>query len=113
MGCKSNCFKLCPVSLGIAVGLTAMLCMWIMMMWGAHIDGGAASAYMQHVKTATETMPLWQVYLYVFLKGFFGGFFVALFYDLCRCLCYKTCKKSSEQCGTCNCGCSCCGPKKV
>jgi hypothetical protein len=104
------CSKLCPVSLAIAVGLTAMLCFWVMMMWGASAMGETSAAYMQHMMPGMENLPGWQIYLYIFLKGAFVGFFVALFYDICRWLCGKMCKKSGEAC---TCPCSCCSGKKV
>jgi len=107
--CKS-CSKLCPVSLAIAVGLTAMLCFWVMMMWGASAMGETSSAYMQHMMPGMENLPGWQIYLYIFLKGAFVGFFVALFYDICRMICGKMCKKSCDN--TCTCPCSCCSGKK-
>lgn len=111
MGCKSSCFKLCPVSLGIAVGLTAMLSMWVVTMWGAYVAGESTAAYMQQMMAAMGDTPIWQIYLGVFLKGLFAGFFIALFYDLCRCVGSKMCRKSCEQ-SSCSCGCSCCGAKK-
>ena len=110
MMCKSKCSMLCPFSLAISLGLTAMLCMWSMLMWTSYSTGEATSTYMQHMMGGMESMAMWQIYSWVFLKGAFVGFFIALFYDFCRMIGGKMCGKSSSAC---TCPCNCCnGGKK-
>lgn len=99
--CCKGCFKLCPISLGIALGLTAMLGLWAMLMWGAYSTGETMSVHMQQMMTAMGGVSVWQVYLGAFLRGFFAGFFIALFYDICRWFCWKVCGSkcsSNESC---------------
>lgn len=117
MMCKGGCDKLCPLSLAISLGLTFMLCLWVMLMWSTNSSSEAATAWTSHMMAGLENIPLWQLYLGVFLKGAFVGIFIALFYDLCRAVANKVCRRScgSSCCCTtaaCPCNCACCSKKK-
>lgn len=78
---------LCPVSLGIAVGL---------------VMGLAYLIAPQFTQVAMPTSADWYQALMEFLKGLGIGFFIALFYDLISCCCKMGCCRSGS------CDCSCC-----
>ena len=111
MSCQSCCgccskknAKLCPVSLAVAIGFTAMVCLWTMVAWVTY-GGASASAemtpYMQHMIVWVSQVPAWQVSLCVFLKGAFVGFFIAIFYDLMCCICGKLCHRACNKTDCC------------
>ncbi len=88
--CKGKGKKLCPVSLGLSLGLVAALFVLIMPLFSA---------------VAAPTSEQWHAALMMFVQGLVGGFFIALFYDLISCLCPGRCCKGKDGCA---CNCSCC-----
>ena len=90
--------RLCPVSLGVAVGITCGLAVFLWAVW-VMMYGLPASmpANMQPSFnwTAISVHALWAV-----LKGFLFGFFIALIYDLISCWCKgPCCRCSNPSCG--------------
>jgi hypothetical protein len=120
MSC-GNCSKgtsLCPLSFGLAWGLTFALMMlaiaWVGWWWGY---GSAIIAEISNIYSGYEASligGLWGA-LWGFIEGFIMGFLVAFFYDLIT-KCCRCCKKSRCACmktgGSCQCGpeckCNCC-----
>ena len=110
--------KLCPVSLGLAIGLTCGLAMFIWALWVMYY-GPTPMMAEYHLPTPTYKDAGW-LFLGGLLKGFVFGFFVALFYDLITCCCKKggvcgVCSGKTGSCncsGNCNCSCACCSGKK-
>ncbi len=97
---------LCPVSLGIAIGLTSGLAVFIWSLWILYygVPPGMAARMM-----VAPTFVGGLVHaLMAFVKGFLFGFFIALFYDLILCCKKSWCGSKDKQC-TCNCGCGSCG----
>src|SRR5579862_6761962 len=97
MGC-AKCGKsggcLCPVSLGIAVGLTCFFAMLIWSLWV--MQYGVSSDMMTHMPTIPKTLSeTFILALWGFLKGLLFGFFIALFYDLII-KCKKCCCKKAD-----------------
>lgn len=98
-GCNSK--KLCPVSFGLALGLTLGLGFFIWTLWIIYY-GPSAMMVANHMPVPTlgggAVHAFWAL-----LKGFVFGFFVALFYDLISCCCKNKfcCKKSDSTCGCC------------
>jgi hypothetical protein len=90
--------KLCPVSLGLAVGITAALAVFIWMSWMVYYG---VPPTMASVITAPTIGGAFIHALWALLKGFLFGFFVALFYDFISCCCKGPCCKKGE----CSCGC--------
>ena len=97
---------LCPVSLGLALGIVSGLAVFIWSLWILHY--GVPPAMAGRMMVAPTLMGGVIHALWALLKGFLFGFFLALFYDFFAC-CMKSmcCKKSGESCG-CNCGCKSC-----
>lgn len=92
--------KLCPVSLGLALGLVAGLGILLESLWAMYY--GPSTMMMQlHIPVPTfETAAIHA--LWGLIKGFIFGFFIALFYDLISCCCKMRCCKSN---------CACCASK--
>lgn len=91
--------KLCPVSLGLALGITSALAVLVWSLWILYYGVPPAMAEM-----VTVTPTLGGAFVHAFwalLKGFIFGFFLALFYDLISCCCKARCCRDSS------CGCSC------
>src|SRR5262245_24544778 len=84
-GGKCSCKKLCPVSFGLAIGITFGLAVLIWSIWVIWF-GPTTMMTQYHVAVPTfghgVILALWAL-----LKGFIFGFFVALFYDLIACCC--------------------------
>lgn len=98
MSCE-KCSKskgLCPVSLGLALGITAAL---IVLGWGAWMMYYGVSPEMaSHLMAADLTWGRIGLFaLWALIKGFVVGFLIALFYDLISCCCCrcKCCRKGS------------------
>ena len=94
--------KLCPISLGLAFGVTCalMTILWTFwfLNWGLPTSLAPYSAMiMQPADWSTGLM----VSLWALLKGFIFGFLVALIYDLCVCCCKCKC------CHKCKCDANC------
>ena len=96
MSCE-KCGKkgLCPVTFGLAVGLTFALCLavdaWVAMYWGY------GKAMVDHLSTfyygydATFIGGLWGA-LWGFIKGFIIGFLIMFFYHMIKRCCSKSCQ---------------------
>jgi len=96
-GCGSS-KKLCPVSFGLALGLTLGLGYFLWVLWMIYY-GPSAMMVMAHMPM--PTLGQGAVHAgWAFLKGFVFGFFVALFYDFISCCCKNKmcCKKSDDAC---------------
>ncbi len=87
--------KLCPVSLGLAVGLVSF---FAVLLWslGVIFYGFSTAMIAMHLPITTLGQGF-VVALLALLKGFLFGFFVALLYDVISC-CVR-CRKSCEKCG--------------
>jgi len=100
--CKCGCGSkvLCPVSFGLALGITAGLATFVWVAWAMYY-GPTPMMTAFHVP-----VPTWQGgsihALWALLKGFVFGFFLALFYDLIACCCKMRCCRKSTTC-TCSC----------
>lgn len=92
---------LCPVTLGLALGLTCALMTLICAAWAIWIGLPAGMEEQMRMGVAHSWSEAGVRMVYALLKGFTGGFVFALIYDLILC-----CK--SKCCGKCN----CCSPKK-
>jgi hypothetical protein len=98
--------KLCPVSLGLAVGLVCGLGSLIWLFWVIY-NGPTAFMAAAHLPVPTMQMGLLHAF-WAFVKGLIFGFFVALFYDWISCCCKnKMCCKCKSDCN-----CSCCATDK-
>ena len=113
--------RLCSFTLGLAVGLTAAVLVFIFaamgMFWGPdHLAGFHLAAL---AATWGDALVL---ALYALLHGFIFGFLVGLFYNLIACCCRCSachgkscgCGAGACACGTkegkaCGCGCGCKG----
>lgn len=96
-----NCNKkICPMSFGLALGLTLFLGYFIWIMWIIYY-GPSAMMVAAHMPVPTLEGGLVHAF-WAFLKGFVFGFFVALFYDFISCCCKSKwcCKK---ECACCAC----------
>ena len=101
MMCSSGgkCGKLCPVSFGMAVGITSALATFISFMW--MVKHGVPAMLGQFLPPTTVIDILIES-SWALLKGFVFGFFVAFIYDLIRCCLQSMCCKQSNQtaCGS-------------
>lgn len=105
-----NCSKktmLCPISFGLAWGITMGLFMaiiaWSAWMWGYGISVVEQMSVFYNGYDASLIGGGWGA-LWGLIEGFIMGFFIAFFYD---CI-IKCCK---GKCSGCNCGANCtCGP---
>lgn len=97
-GCGKKAKGLCPVSLGLAIGLTSALAIFL---WSAWIIMHGMPPEM-----ANMPGPTWgdagMHALMALIKGFVFGAVVGIIYDFCICCCKWKCCKSN---GTCNCSC--------
>jgi hypothetical protein len=90
--------KLCPFSLGLALGLTSGLAVIVWTVWAMYYGVMVAMSFRDAAVYAG-----WMI-----LDGFLFGFVLALLYDLIACCCFKRMKKCDSDC-TCAC---CSGSKK-
>lgn len=107
MGCEKNgkYMKLCPFSLGLAIGVTCGLLMmfyaWVAAWygWGMVMVTQYGAIFYGYAPTVIGGIVggLWGL-----LKGFIFGFIIALVYNLCVGCKFKGCSKS--------CSCECCSP---
>ncbi|MBX3709856.1 MAG: hypothetical protein KIT56_04670 [Gammaproteobacteria bacterium] len=96
---KCGCMKLCPVSLGLALGLACGLGVFLWSIWVMYfgVTPMMAEYHIPVLSLKEGTIHA----LWAFLKGFVFGFFVALFYDLISCCCKsKWCCKKGCECGS-------------
>lgn len=99
MSGKCGCMKLCPVSFGLALGLSCGIGVFIWSLWVLYYGASPMMAAYHVPTTVVEglTCSLWCL-----LKGFIFGFFIALFYDLLVCCgCHKWCCKKSDGASSC------------
>ena len=94
-GCCGNRKKLCPFSLGLALGITVALSVLIWSLLAIYY-GATPMMTMMHIPVPTMT-DAWMCALWGLIKGFVFGFFLALFYDMISCCCV-CCRKSSCCC---------------
>lgn len=110
-GKTNGCFRskcLCPVSFGLAVGITAFFAVLIWSAW-MMVHGSPELAPPHFIFTWGAT------FAYSFLaliKGFLFGFVVALLYDCFACWCKSVCCKREGGC-KCGCGCTTCDVRDV
>lgn len=101
-GCGVKGKGLCPVSFGLALGITVGLIVFLWSVWVMYY-GVPASMADYHMEIPTW-MSSTKNALWALLKGFIFGFVVALIYDLISCCCKcKCCRRTDVKCG-----CSCC-----
>lgn len=100
----SKCMKLCPISTGMALGLTYALSVFVWMGWVAWMGMPASMA--GHMLPPSDFMDALMMAGRCFVKGFAFGFVFALIYAFVSCCCRKMCGKKGN-CGT---GCGCANP---
>jgi hypothetical protein len=108
---------LCPVSFGLALGVTSFLS--ILCMFALAVNHAAIAAPMMiMLHVAVPTMHDGLIFAsYGLVKGFLFGLVLALIYDLIICIC-KCCRGKSGGCGCAcaggaGCGCVKCGCAKT
>ena len=94
-----KCMRLRPISLGLALGITAALAVLIGSVWVMYY-GAPPMMEQLHIPVPTFGEAVINS-LWVLLKGFIFGLFLALFYDLFACLFAMCCKKSDGKCSSC------------
>jgi hypothetical protein len=103
--CSSGSKGFCPVTLGLAVGLTCALSILFCTAWVMWFGLPAFMDGQMTMKIADNWSDAGMMAVWALLKGFVGGFVFAMIYNLINC-----CK--SKCCGTKCCGqCSCCVKK--
>lgn len=105
-GCGSKRVRFCPVSLGLAIGITFGLAVFIWSIWVMYYGVPATMA------SLNLPVPTWSTTiaysLLALVKGFIFGLVVAFIYNGISCCCKcKHCKTSNVPCG-----CSCCSTTK-
>lgn len=102
---------LCPVSFGLAFGITAAIMYFIWALWIMY-HGVPRVLEEEHLVTVTLGGNIINA-LWVLLKGFIFGFIAALIYDCiscwCKCKCCRRCSCGCEKCAEGNCDCKSCG----
>lgn len=100
-----KCFRgLCPFSLGIAIGVTFAIAVFL---WSVWIMYYGVPPMMEIRYTGVMTWGVTLVHtLFALIKGFIFGAIVALIYDGCVCL------KPNKDCHCDHCGCKCCSEKE-
>lgn len=112
--CGGRCSKgglLCPLSLGLGLGFTLALSVYICSVWMVY---KGIPPILAAQLTAISWGDVWMFSLMGFIKGFIFGIFLALFYDFFVCIkhmCSRCCHKRCDKCGSsCNCSGTCkCG----
>jgi hypothetical protein len=99
MSGKCKCGRICPVSLGLALGITCVLSMVFMVVV---VMLGLASPEMAVLKTDMTWSVALMHLLRALIGGFVFGFVLALIYDCCVSCMAKCCSKSNG--GACGCG---------
>jgi hypothetical protein len=94
--------KLCPFSLGLAIGIVSFLAVLIWSLWVMNYGMPPMMAAL-HMPEPTLGSGFSHALL-ALIKGFVFGFFVALIYDCCVCCSSKKCDE--------NCQCECGSPNK-
>lgn len=106
--CGSGGGRLCPLSFGVALGVTSGLAFLLWSIWlmyyGLPPQLVASGVVITWGDAITHSLA-------ALVKGFIFGFVVALLYDLITCACRcKCCKRDNNA--ACGCGCKCCSPDK-
>lgn len=91
---------LCPVTLGLALGITCALMVFICSAWAMTFGLPVGMEEQMRMSVAHTWGEAGIRMVYALLKGFVGGFVFAMIYDLILCCKSKCCGK-----------CSCCTPK--
>jgi hypothetical protein len=92
--------KLCPVSLGLAIGIVCGVGFFVWVLW---VNYYGPSAWMLAAHLPVPTVEEGSIRaLWALVKGFVFGFFVALLYDCISCCCRSRCCKKDGAC--CKCG---------
>jgi hypothetical protein len=87
--------KLCPISLGLAVGIVSF---FAVLTWTLWVMMYGLPPMMVAMQVPVPTLGGGAIHaLLALLKGFIFGFFVALLYDLISCC--LMCVKSGRKCG--------------
>ncbi|MBA3661654.1 MAG: hypothetical protein H0W64_08000 [Gammaproteobacteria bacterium] len=105
---KSGC--LCPLSLGLALGITLALSFFCGAVWMLY--HGVPPLFATQITTPFTWPDVFVFTLIGLVKGFIFGVVLALFYDLFYCMTSSRCRKGGCECGPackCNGSCSCCG----
>lgn len=100
---KCKCMRLCPVSFGLAAGITYALTMLVMALI---IIMDWAPPEMAAIKPTITTAVVGMHMLWAFIEGFIFGFVMVAFYNLFMSMGRRCCCKKQD--GTC--GCHCCTP---
>lgn len=91
-----KCGRLCPFSLGLALGLTGALAM---ILWAAWLMYYGVPAGMEGQMPVPESWAaVCMSAFWILVKGFVFGFFIALFYNLCSRCKSMCCGKSDNSC---------------
>lgn len=91
--CEGRAMKLCPVSLGIAIGIVSFFAVLIWSLWIMQYGMPSTLAAMNYPVPTLGTSFVHA--LLGLLKGFLCGFFIALLYDLIACCkCWRKCDKT-------------------
>jgi hypothetical protein len=93
---KSSC--LCPVSLGLALGVTCFLGMFFMSV--AVMNGYVPPPEMTALKPEVTWSLAFTHSLWALLRGFVFGFVLAFFYNMFAC-CMRMCCRRSDKTGEC------------
>lgn len=113
--CHKGKKGLCPISFGLAVGITCAIFFFIWAIWMMY-HGVQLMPAEHRMMVSPHVMGNVVRALWILLKGFIFGAVIALLYDLFICCCkLKCCKRSDDEC-SCGCGCECCsssGKKKI
>lgn len=108
--CRSK--GLCPVSFGLALGITAFIATFIWLSWMMfHGVTEMTSPTMTHQVITFTWGTTFGFSFLALIKGFIVGLIFALLYDCFICCCKSRCCKDDG--GTCGCGCKCCGVKET
>lgn len=98
-GGKGRC-GLCPITLGLSIGITCFLMVFAWALWIVYHDAGVLPAPVpafMHEKILTVMEGL-KMGGFGFVKGFIFGFLVALIYDVIKKACACCRGKSGESC---------------
>jgi uncharacterized membrane protein YdjX (TVP38/TMEM64 family) len=94
-GSDGNVMKLCPVSLGLAIGIVSFFTVLIWTLW-VMSNGMPAMMVAMHVPVPTLGRGVLHALL-ALVKGFLFGFFVAFVYDLFACWFGSCCKNTDGK----------------
>lgn len=111
-GNDGNCKKrmaLCPLSFGLALGITAAIAVFIWSIWVMKF--GMPSLMVGHMFVPTHMADVGMLVGWCFLKGFVFGVVFAFLYDFISCCCKARCCNKPDGCSSCGCKPCNCGNK--